>query len=127
MSHNEGIAIYFLYRSSVLLACWVVGSIADATPCQETLPGVASFREGPVGSRSLKRKGRLMPRTLISILTAYLTAAGSISADAASNKVKVPDQYDGSWTITAVTKDGPCTVQKGRHLRSVWNAAVKCL
>lgn len=51
-----------------------------------------------------------MTRPLISILAACVTAAGSISAGAASNKVEVPDQYDGSWTITAVTKDGPCAV-----------------
>ncbi|MCE4225257.1 heme utilization protein [Methylobacterium sp. C25] len=30
------------------------------------------------------------------------------AADAAARKVRVPDQFDGSWTITAVTNDGPC-------------------
>ncbi|TXM91356.1 heme utilization protein [Methylobacterium sp. WL116] len=49
-----------------------------------------------------------MPRTLVSILTAGVVAALLVPAEAARRKVQVPDKFDGSWSITAVTKDGPC-------------------
>ena len=49
-----------------------------------------------------------MIRTLASILAVCLTATAFAPADAATKKVQVPDRYDGSWSITAVTKDGPC-------------------
>lgn len=29
-------------------------------------------------------------------------------AYAATKKIQIPDQYDGSWSITAVTREGPC-------------------
>lgn len=32
-------------------------------------------------------------------------------------KVQVPDRYDGSWSITAVTKDGPCAASTGYQVQ----------
>lgn len=49
-----------------------------------------------------------MVRPLASILAACLTTSTFASAEAAGRKVRVPDQFDGLWTITAITKDGPC-------------------
>ena len=49
-----------------------------------------------------------MSRTLVSILTAGAVVALFVPAEAARRKVQVPDKFDGSWSITAVTKDGPC-------------------
>ena len=49
-----------------------------------------------------------MSRTSVSILTAGAVVALLVPAEAARRKVQVPDKFDGSWSITAVTKDGPC-------------------
>ena len=49
-----------------------------------------------------------MSRTSVSILTAGTVVALLVPAEAARRKVQVPDKFDGSWSITAVTKDGPC-------------------
>lgn len=49
-----------------------------------------------------------MVHRLVSTLAVGLTAITIVSAEAAGGKVQVPDQFDGSWTITASTKDGPC-------------------
>ena len=49
-----------------------------------------------------------MSHTPVSILTACLVTALVVPAEAAKRKVQVPDRFDGSWSITAVTKDGPC-------------------
>ncbi|MCJ2070022.1 heme utilization protein [Methylobacterium sp. J-030] len=36
--------------------------------------------------------------------------AGALNpADAATRKVRVPNLYDGSWTIIATTAEGPCS------------------
>lgn len=51
-----------------------------------------------------------MDRPLVPILVACLTASACASVEAAAKKVQVPDWFNGSWTITAVTKDGPCAV-----------------
>lgn len=37
-----------------------------------------------------------------------LVAATLGQAEAAKKKVKVPNRYDGSWSIEVVTLDGPC-------------------
>jgi hypothetical protein len=50
-----------------------------------------------------------MARSSVLILAAGLTAGALIPADAATKKVRVPDQYDGSWTIVATTNEGPCS------------------
>lgn len=50
-----------------------------------------------------------MPRILIAIFAAGLTATIHTAAEAAKKTVQVPNQYDGSSSITAVTKDGPCS------------------
>lgn len=49
-----------------------------------------------------------MSHTLTAILVAVLMTATIPAAQTAKKKVQVLDQYDGSWSITAVTKDGPC-------------------
>ena len=49
-----------------------------------------------------------MTRITLSLLTACLVTAPFVTAEAAKRKVQVPDRFDGSWSITAVTKDGPC-------------------
>ena len=49
-----------------------------------------------------------MARTSLLILAAGLMAAALNPAHAATKKVRVPNQYDGSWTIVATTAEGPC-------------------
>jgi ABC-type glycerol-3-phosphate transport system substrate-binding protein len=48
-------------------------------------------------------------RTSLLILAACLTAGAFLPANAATKKVQVPNQFDGSWTITATTAEGPCS------------------
>lgn len=62
----------------------------------------------PFSAHLTKCEGRNVSRTFTAILIAVLTTATIPTAQAAKKKVQVPDQYDGSWSITAVTKDGPC-------------------
>ncbi len=50
-----------------------------------------------------------MSRTLTLILAAGLTAGAFLPAVAATKKVQVPNQFDGSWTIVATTAEGPCS------------------
>ncbi|MCJ2051917.1 heme utilization protein [Methylobacterium sp. J-070] len=42
------------------------------------------------------------------MITASLTAGALSPANAATRKVRVPNKYDGSWTIVANTAEGPC-------------------
>ena len=49
-----------------------------------------------------------MARTSLLILAVGLTAGALNPADAATKKVRVPNQYDGAWTIVATTAEGPC-------------------
>jgi hypothetical protein len=48
-------------------------------------------------------------RTPTLILAACLMAGALPPADAATKKVQVPNQFDGSWTIVATTAKGPCS------------------
>ena len=50
-----------------------------------------------------------MARTSHLILAFGLMAGAINPADAATKKVRVPNQYDGSWTIVATTTEGPCS------------------
>ena len=50
-----------------------------------------------------------MSRTSTLIIAVCVSACALLPADAATKKVRVPDQYDGSWTIVATTKEGPCS------------------
>lgn len=52
-----------------------------------------------------------MARTSLLILAAALTAGALKPADAATRKVRVPNQFDGSWTIVANTAEGPCAAR----------------
>ena len=50
-----------------------------------------------------------MTRIPVWILAAGLLACLLNPADAATKKVRIPNQYDGSWTIVAATAQGPCS------------------
>ena len=50
-----------------------------------------------------------MIRIPVAILAATVLATLLCPADAAMRKVRIPDQYDGSWTIIAATAQGPCS------------------
>ena len=50
-----------------------------------------------------------MTHIRVSILAACLTAGSLSSVEAATKKVRVPNKYDGSWTIMAMTAQGPCS------------------
>ncbi|MGU3407916.1 heme utilization protein [Methylobacterium brachiatum] len=62
----------------------------------------------PFSAHLTKCEGRYVSTPLTAILVAVLMTATIPAAQAAKKKIQVPDQYDGSWSITAVTKDGPC-------------------
>lgn len=51
------------------------------------------------------------------ILVAGLTAGTLSPADAATKKVRVPNQYDGSWTIVATTAEGPCSASTSYQVK----------
>lgn len=46
-----------------------------------------------------------------------LMVAAIPAAQAAMKKIQVPDRYDGAWSITAVTKDGPCAASKSYQVQ----------
>jgi hypothetical protein len=48
-------------------------------------------------------------RIPVAILAAAVSATLLYPADAAMRKVRIPNQYDGSWTIIAATAQGPCS------------------
>lgn len=50
-----------------------------------------------------------MSRISVSILAANLMVVTLCPTDAATRKVRVPNRYDGSWTIVAITAEGPCS------------------
>lgn len=50
-----------------------------------------------------------MTQLPVSILAAGLWACALCPVDAATKKVRVPNQFDGSWTIVATTAEGPCS------------------
>ena len=58
-----------------------------------------------------------MSRTHVLILVAGLMAGALYPADAAMKKVRVPNQYDGSWTIVATTRQGPCSASTSYHVQ----------
>ena len=75
----------------------------------ETVGLIKLFRRHPIGLPG--RRNRESPS--VAHLVAQIAAAGLMTgllcpALAATKKVQVPDQFDGSWSITALTKDGPC-------------------
>ncbi|MDP4026673.1 heme utilization protein [Methylobacterium sp. NEAU 140] len=49
-----------------------------------------------------------MARLLTLILSSGLLLTAFGRADAAKKKVDVPDRFDGSWSITALSTSGPC-------------------
>jgi hypothetical protein len=55
-------------------------------------------------------------------VAALITAAGLMVAavyptGAATRRVRVPNQYDGSWTIVATTAQGPCSTSTSYHVQ----------
>lgn len=58
-----------------------------------------------------------MTRIPVLILAAGLTAGALSPVDAATKKVRVPNQYDGSWTIVATTAQGPCSASTRYHVQ----------
>ena len=58
-----------------------------------------------------------MARTSLLILAAGLMAGALNPAGAATKKVRVPNQYDGSWTIVATTAEGPCAASTSYQVR----------
>lgn len=58
-----------------------------------------------------------MSRTPVLILAAGLIAGALYPADAATKNVRVPNQYDGSWTIVATTAQGPCSASTSYHVQ----------
>ena len=58
-----------------------------------------------------------MARTSLLILVAGLTAGAVCSVFAATKTVRVPDQFDGSWTIVATTVEGPCSASTSYHVQ----------
>jgi len=50
-----------------------------------------------------------VPPIPVSILASSLLAGLLCPVHAATKKVQVPNQYDGSWTIAAATAEGPCS------------------
>lgn len=63
------------------------------------------------------------PRTHLTALAALaltplaLAALSSGPARAASQSVKVPDRYDGDWSIEAATRSGPCAASSRYEVR----------
>lgn len=49
-----------------------------------------------------------MTRIPVSILAMTMLANVLGPVHAATKKVRIPNQYDGSWTISATTDQGPC-------------------
>ncbi|MCJ2060792.1 heme utilization protein [Methylobacterium sp. J-048] len=52
-----------------------------------------------------------MSRFLVPILAATVCVGVLSPAFAGTRKVKVPNRYDGAWTIVATTSEGPCAAQ----------------
>jgi hypothetical protein len=50
-----------------------------------------------------------VPHIRVSILVTCLFAGALSPAVAAMKKVRVPNQYDGAWSIVASTAEGPCS------------------
>jgi hypothetical protein len=58
----------------------------------------------------------VIPTRVLTI--AICLAAGSFSpVSSATKKVRVPNQYDGTWSIVASTADGPCAATKTYQVR----------
>lgn len=58
-----------------------------------------------------------MARIPLSILTTGLVLGALCPAGAATKKVRVPNQFDGSWTIVATTAEGPCSASTSYHVQ----------
>lgn len=74
----------------------------------ETLRPAPPYPWFPAFPGPPSREKRLMSRISVTVLAGCVLAALLVPAEAARKKVRVPDRFDGSWTITAVTEEGPC-------------------
>jgi hypothetical protein len=53
----------------------------------------------------------------LSVLATCLMAGALSPVNAATKKVRVPNQYDGSWSIVASTTAGPCSATTTYQVR----------
>jgi hypothetical protein len=51
------------------------------------------------------------------IVAAGLAVVVLCPANAVTRKVRVPNQYDGAWTIVATTAQGPCSANTSYHVQ----------
>lgn len=58
-----------------------------------------------------------MARTPVFVLAAGLAACALCPVHAAPRRVRLPNQYDGSWTIVATTAQGPCASRTRYQVR----------
>ena len=58
-----------------------------------------------------------MTPTRLSVLTTFLVVNALTPVSAATKKVRVPNQYDGSWSIVAMTAQGPCSATTTYQVR----------
>lgn len=58
-----------------------------------------------------------MARPPASVLAAALSIGALCPASAATKRVHVPDRYDGAWSITAITIEGPCSPSTTYHVQ----------
>ena len=58
-----------------------------------------------------------MPPTRLSVLAIFLVVSSLTPVNAATKKVRVPNQYDGSWSIVATTAQGPCSATTTYQVR----------
>ena len=58
-----------------------------------------------------------MAHLRVSILATCLMASTLYPADAATRKVRVPNKFDGSWSIMAMTAQGPCSANTNYQVR----------
>ena len=78
--------------------------------------------DGPFCERPVKFGCRNLPELSVariptSIFAAVLLTGALHPAGAAARMVRVPNRYDGSWTIIAITAQGPCATRTRYQVR----------
>jgi hypothetical protein len=58
-----------------------------------------------------------VPPIRLSVLATFLVVSALTPVNAATKKVRVPNQYDGSWSIVATTAQGPCSATATYQVR----------
>jgi hypothetical protein len=90
---------------------------AGSARIRETVSVDGPFCERPVkfGCRNLPELS--VARIPTSIFAAVLLTGALHPAGAAARMVRVPNRYDGSWTIIAITAQGPCATRTRYQVR----------